>query len=412
MSDAGRGFAEGFSKTFDSGFIMKGLQKRREEEEKKKRYTRIRSAIEQLDSGEYETVLDSFDDMDDLKTTVDVWKATKEIQQQKELKNRYEQQSGSIGKALTSDQMSSGEGMMDSEEDISPFIKSSRPSLTTSSIGEAISAPDTDYGLPPQKITQVYQDDKGVYKEREVDNPAYKIEYEKLTGKVKEHIKLEGKINQKEWETNQAMRAVFGQLQSLISYKAAQFEEAGGDSLSHTFKSWAMAKMLRPGYGRTAAFYGARAQTAMRSTPLITGSVRIVRDITKMMFDSLPNLLDPSEYTAQKAVQTLDDFYVFSKAVEKAATELKFEKNEEGQYVIPEDLDYDEEQAFKDFIMKETSDYELSPKEVATLEELKRKLMETPPAPTYEMKYRGQSKPAETEKIDEDYERFKAILGK
>ena len=46
--------------------IAAGIVKGRERREKLERFSKVKSAIEKLESGEYEGVLDSFDNLEDL----------------------------------------------------------------------------------------------------------------------------------------------------------------------------------------------------------------------------------------------------------------------------------------------------------------------------------------------------------
>ena len=243
-------------------------------------------------------------------------------------------------------------------------------------------------------ITESATAKPGMFGEQEIASQKLispKAEEFKTSQAIREN--LGKKISEEQYLANKGVFAMYGQLKSLMSYKAAQFEEAGGDARPKIIWGWLMSKIKQPGYGRTGAFPGSLAQTSLRSAPLITGSVRIVRDITMMLKESFPGLFDPGEYTANKAIQSLDDFFRYSKGVENAGKKYGWTMDNEGNWVIP-DLDNPQlEERIVDDVARMISSYNMTKEDYELKDLLIEDLLSTEPATLHQMKHRGQQEP-------------------
>lgn len=188
------------------------------------------------------------------------------------------------------------------------------------------------------------------------------------------------------YQADKALMATHSQLKSLMSQKAAQWEEAKeSDWIQKTqeftdkipgISQWSDedkfggkgrtpletglatigSKALLPGFARTDAYFGSQAQAAMRTTPLLTGSKRMIKSMTEMMFKSFPSQWTPGGYTEARVEQSFDDFFGFQNAVVRAAREFQWKVNDKGEIVVPDNVSREQMLQMKDWAQQ----YEMS----------------------------------------------------
>lgn len=147
--------------------------------------------------------------------------------------------------------------------------------------------------------------------------------------------RMEGKIAAKVevLKLSEKARANFGRAVSLFSNIVAQqkgmqeeqkkylqekgIETTGLGLLAGTAGRFGTA-LKRPGFGRTAAFYGQIAETAIGLNSILTGQNRVIRSVVSMIQRTLPDPRDTEEMSATKLAQSIKNSYGLVKAFEKA----------------------------------------------------------------------------------------------